>query len=80
MTTRLGMAFCLGLLLASGATWAAPFPVQPGPQHGPHRLIAERDQGSAPKTEAAKAWLRTKKNQTTRWVDRQKNKLKRLAD
>jgi hypothetical protein len=79
MTSRLklGRAAAVGALLWSSAALAAPMPVNVSPLDSPHQLVREQ-KGS--KVESAKAWLKTKKNQSANWVNRQKTKLKRIAE
>ena len=81
MTIHLRMARALGVVFVLGASspMAAPIPAAIIPQDTSFRQVQlAREQPS--RTETTKAWLKTKKNQTVRWVDRQKNKLKRLTD
>jgi hypothetical protein len=70
-------------MLALGAVpaMAAPLPVSVLARDVPNSLVQSvREQKTPSKTQAAKAWVKTKKNQTVEWMDRQKTKLKRLAD
>jgi hypothetical protein len=71
-------AALLVLGLACTPSLAAPIPVI-GPLQGAsfHPAAAEK---ASSKVETTKAWLKTKKTQTTRWMGRQKQKLKRLAN
>lgn len=62
--------------LAASAS-AGPVPVASAPEASFQLAAAER---ASDKVERTKAWLKTKKAQTTRWVDRQKQKLKRIVD
>ncbi len=71
-------AALLVLGLASTPSLAAPIPVISSLQEASFQLAAAEKASS--KVESAKAWLKTKKTQTTRWMGRQKQKLKRLAD
>jgi hypothetical protein len=75
---KLGRVVAFSALLWTSAALAAPMPVQISPLDPPHQLV--REQKGSSKAESAKAWLKTKKNQTANWMDRQKRKLKRLAD
>ena len=81
MTIHLRMPRALGVVfvMAVSSPMAAPLPAGIIPQDGAFQQVElAREQPS--RTETTKAWLKTKKNQTVRWVDRQKNKLRRLAD
>ncbi len=80
MTRLIKVAPALALVLGLGTatTIAAPIPVLTFAQGGTYELAAAEKSSS--KVESTKAWLRTKKTQTTRWMGRQKQKLKRLAD
>ena len=83
MARHFGTARTLAVLFVLGTapSVAAPFPVFPIPHDISRPLVHSVQNKKAPsRTETAKAWVTTKKNQTVRWVDRQKNKLKRLAD
>ena len=71
-------AAVLVLGLTAAPTIAGPIPVIPLDQASAVQLTAA-DKGSS-KVETTKAWLKTKKTQTTRWMGRQKQKLKQLAD
>ena len=71
-------AFALVLGLGTAAVIAAPIPVLTSMQDNAYALAAVEKSSS--KVESTKAWLRTKKSQTSRWLGRQKQKLKRLAD
>ena len=71
-------AVALVLGLATASSVAAPVPVLTFPHNGSLHLTAAEKTSS--KVESTKAWLKTKKTQTTRWTGRQKQKLKRLAD
>jgi hypothetical protein len=73
---KVAPAVALVLGLGTAAAMAAPIPVVIFAQH--YDLAAAEKSSS--KVESTKAWLRTKKTQTTRWMGRQKQKLKRLAD
>ncbi len=79
MTSRLKLSrvVAFGALLWSSAALAAPMPVNVSPLDSPRQLVREQ-KGS--KVESAKTWLRTKKNQSANWVNRQKTKLKRMAE
>ncbi len=57
---------------------AAPVPAFAFAQENTYELAAADSASS--KVETTKAWLKAKKTQTTRWIGRQKRKLKRLAD
>jgi hypothetical protein len=48
------------------------------PSDNTYQLMAAEKTSS--KVEATKTWLKTKKARTTRWMGRQKKKLKQLAD
>ena len=48
------------------------------PQVVAHQLVST--EWSSSKVETTKAWLKRKKTQTTRWMARQKQRLKKLAD
>ncbi|HEX2247805.1 MAG TPA: hypothetical protein VHH13_09675 [Arthrobacter sp.] len=65
-------------LLWTSVALAAPVPVSVSPLGSTYLLV--REQKGSSKTESTKAWLKTKKNQTANWVNRQKAKLKRMAD
>ncbi len=71
-------AVALVLGLGTAAAVAAPMPVLTITQDNAYEVAAA--ERSSSKVESTKAWLRTKKAQTTRWMGRQKQKLKRLAD
>ena len=71
-------AAVLALGLATAPTLAAPLPVVPFDQANVVELTAAEKGNS--KVETTKAWLKTKKTQTTRWMGRQKQKIKRLVD
>jgi hypothetical protein len=66
-------AVLLILGLASAPTWAGSIH-----QEAFVRLSAAEKVSS--KVERTKGWLRAKKTQTTRWVGRQKQKIKRAID
>ena len=66
------------VVLGSASAVAAPFPVQIFSQGETYQLAAAEKNTS--KVETTKAWLKTKKTQTSRWVGRQKQKIKRLVD
>lgn len=70
-------AALLVLGLAAASASAGPVPVASAPEASFQLAAAER---ASDKVERTKAWLKTKKAQTTRWVDRQKQKLKRIVD
>jgi hypothetical protein len=72
-----GRAVAFTALLWTSAALAAPMPVNVSPLDSSHQLVREQ-KGS--KVESAKSWLRTKKNQSANWVNRQKTKLKRMAE
>ena len=80
MIIHLRMARALGLafVLTASSPMAAPIPAIIPQDNASPQVQPAREQPS--RTETTKAWLKTKKNQTVRWVDRQKNKLRRLAD
>ena len=83
MGIYLRTARTLSLLFALGITpsVAAPLPVPAVPTELSYSLVQSvREQRAPSRTESAKVWVKTKKDETVRWVDRQKNKLKRLAD
>jgi hypothetical protein len=48
------------------------------PRVAAHQLVST--EWSSSKVETTKAWLKRKKTQTTRWMARQKQRLKKLAD
>ena len=75
---KVAPAAALVLGLGTAVAMAAPMPVLTFAQDGAYELAAA--ERSSSKVESTKAWLRTKKAQTTRWTGRQKQKLKRLAD
>ena len=75
---KVAPAVALVLGLGTAAAMAAPIPVLTVSQDSTYELAAAEKSSS--KVESTKAWLRTKKTQTTRWMGRQKQKLKRLAD
>jgi hypothetical protein len=75
---KVAPAVALVLGLGTAAAMAAPIPVLAFAQDIAYSLAAVEKSSS--KVESTKAWLRTKKNQTSRWIGRQKQKLKRLAD
>ncbi len=75
---KVAPAVALVLGLGTAAAMAAPIPVLTFAQDSAYELAAAEKSSS--KVESTKAWLRTKKTQTTRWMGRQKQKLKRLAD
>jgi hypothetical protein len=77
------------LLLLSFSCWgsapvlAGPLPVLSFPQQSTYELAAAERKTSSKvesKVENTKAWLKTKKTQTGRWMGRQKQKLKQLVD
>ncbi len=72
-----GRAVAFSALLWTSAALAVPMPANVSPLDSPHQLVREQ-KGS--KVESAKSWLRTKKNQSANWVNRQKTKLKRMAE
>ena len=74
---KLGRVVAVSALLWTSAALAAPMPVQISSLNPPRQLVREQ-KGS--KVESAKSWLRTKKNQSATWVNRQKTKLKRMAE
>ncbi len=74
---KLSRAVALSAVLWTSAALAAPMPVNVSPLDSPHQLVREQN-GS--KVESAKAWLKTKKNQSANWANRQKTKLKRIAE
>jgi hypothetical protein len=74
---KLGRVVAVSALLWTSAALAAPMPVQISSLNPPRQLVREQ-KGS--KVESAKSWLRTKKNQSANWVNRQKTKLKRMAE
>ena len=74
---EVGPAVALVLGLGTAAM-AGPIPGLTFVQDSAYELAAA--ERSSSKVESTKAWLRTKKAQGSRWVDRQKQKLKRLAD
>ena len=73
---KLSRVVAVGALLWSSAALAAPVPAIVSPLDSSYQLV--REQRS--KVESAKAWLKTKKNQSANWVNRQKTKLKRMAE
>ena len=75
---KVAPAVVLVLGLGTAAAIAAPIPVLTLPQDRAYELAAA--ERSSSKVESTKAWLKTKKAQSTRWMGRQKQKLKRLAD
>ncbi len=75
---KVAPAVALVLGLGTAAAMAAPIPVVTFAQHRAYDLAAAEKSSS--KVESTKAWLRTKKTQTTRWMGRQKQKLKQLVD
>jgi hypothetical protein len=76
--TKVVPTVALVLGLGTAAVTAAPVPVLTFTQDSTYALaVVEK---SSSKVESTKAWLRTKKTQTSRWLGRQKQKLKRLAD
>ena len=72
-----GRAVAVTALLWTSAALAAPMPVNVSPLDSSYQLVREQ-KGS--KVESAKSWLKTKKNQSANWVNRQKTKLKRMAE
>ena len=80
MRTLIKAAPCLALVLGLATAPAIAMPAHPLslPQENAFQLAAAERASS--KVEATKSWLKTKKAQTTRWMGRQKQKLKRLAD
>ena len=72
-----GRAVAFSALLWTSAALAVPMPVNVSPLDTPHQLMREQQRS---KVESAKSWLRTKKNQSANWVNRQKTKLKRMAE
>ena len=74
---KLSRVVAVGALLWSSAALAAPVPAIVSPLDSSYQLVREQ-KGS--KVESAKAWLKTKKNQSANWVNRQKTKLKRMAE
>ena len=74
---KLGRLVAFGALLWTSAALAAPMPVNVSPLDSTYQLVREQ-KGS--KVESAKAWLKTKKNQSANWANRQKAKLKRMAE
>jgi hypothetical protein len=76
--TKVVPTVALVLGFGTAAVTAAPVPVLTFTQDSTYALaVVEK---SSSKVESTKAWLRTKKTQTSRWLGRQKQKLKRLAD
>ncbi len=69
----------LVLMLGSAPVLAGPLPVLSFPQQSTYELAAAERKTSS-KAESTKAWLKTKKTQTSRWMGRQKQKLKQLVD
>jgi len=68
-------------VIAFGATPAAlagPTLVLISPLDSPHQLARQQNQSS--QSQSAKAWFKTKKDQTASWIKRQKRKLKRAVD
>ena len=78
MTRLIKVVPAVALLLGLGtAAMAAPIPVLSIAQDSAYELVAAE---KSSRVESTKAWLRTKKTQTSRWMGRQKQKLKRLSD
>ena len=73
----LGRAVAVSALLWTSAALAVPMPVNVSPLDSSYQLVREQQRS---KVESAKAWLRTKKNQSANWANRQKAKLKRMAE
>ena len=76
-------AAALVLVLGSAPMLAGPLPVLSFPQQSAYELAAAERKTSSKvesKVENTKAWLKTKKTQTGRWMGRQKQKLKQLVD
>ncbi|HEX2136156.1 MAG TPA: hypothetical protein VHG30_09675 [Microvirga sp.] len=80
MTVYLCAARALALAFVLGASSALAGPIPAIIPHDSSNQLIQPAREQPSRTETTKAWLKTKKNQTVRWVDRQKNKLKRLAD
>jgi hypothetical protein len=80
VTTLIKAAPCIALVLSLASAPAVAIPAYPLnlPQESAVQLVAAEKTSS--KVDATKSWLKTKKAQTTRWMGRQKQKLKRLAD
>ncbi len=80
MATLIKAAPCIALVLGLATAPAIAVPAHPLnlPQENAYQLMAAEKTSS--KVEATKTWLKTKKAQTTRWMGRQKRKLKQLAD
>ncbi len=80
MATLIKAAPCIALVLGLATAPAIAVPAHPLnlPQENAYQLTAAEKASS--KVEATKTWLKTKKAQTTRWMGRQKQKLKQLAD
>jgi hypothetical protein len=80
MTALTKAAPCIALVLGLATAPAIAMPAYPLslPQESAYQLAAAEKASS--KVEATKSWLKTKKAQTTRWMGRQKQKLKQLAD
>jgi hypothetical protein len=72
-----GRVVAFSALLWTSAALATPTPVLTSHPNSPYQLVREQ-KGS--KVESAKSWLRTKKNQSANWLNRQKTKLKRIAE
>ena len=64
------------LLLASAST--GTIAGDTAPHVAAQQLVSV--EWSSSKVETTKAWLKRKKTQTTRWMARQKQRLKKLAD
>jgi hypothetical protein len=73
-------AVALLFALGTASAMAAPIPVLPLPQESAYHLAAEKKGSASSKVETTKTWLKTKTSQTTRWMGRQKQKIKRLVD
>ena len=71
-------AAALVLLVGASAAMARPTPVLTSPL-GSHYELAKERKASSRKT-STRTWLRTKKNQTVAWMQRQKRKIKSLVD